>query len=161
MLISCNESNLGALYALPPLLQAFPPTIKSLVYTTLHWQSRSGPKIYWLFLLNPTMPSPSVGHPQWSHASMKLHSRSHQGTTCQKSSRPWHKHTWDTSPTSKAQHIGRCRYSPSIHQLPHLLPNTLFTLHTVGLSPQQQSHHIKPSIICLDGLLHPYHVKVL
>ena len=57
--------------------------------------------------------------------------------------------------------IGRCWYPPSIHQLSHLLQNTLFTLHTCGLSHQQQPHHIKPSIICLGGLLHPYHVKVL
>ena len=36
MLMSCNESNFGALYALCALLQAFLPPIQSLVYTTLH-----------------------------------------------------------------------------------------------------------------------------
>ena len=59
------------------------------------------------------------------------------------------------------QHIGQCRYSPNIHQLPHFLPNFLFTLYTSGLSPQQPSSYIKPSLIYQLGLLHTYHDSLL
>ena len=53
------------------------------------------------------------------------HSQGHHGTTCQKPSRSWHKHTRDTPFTRKAQHVSQCRYSPSIHWLPYLLSSTL------------------------------------
>ena len=107
------------------------------------------------------MLSHRLGHLQWNQASLTLHIWGHQGTACQKSSRLWHKHTRNTPFTSKAQHIGRFRYSSSIHQLPHLLLSTLFTLYTSGHRPQQLPHHIQPSLICHFGLLQTHHINLL
>jgi hypothetical protein len=49
----------------------------------------------------------------------------------------------------------------SMYRLPHFPPSTLCTLHTSGISPQWSSHHIKPTPICLNGLLHTYYVSLL
>ena len=152
---------LGALYALQALLQAFPFPTNSLIYTTIHidnlgvvQRSRNTPFSIQQYPL-PDQNTFNEAIQMWHSIPGVIkvqHVKSHQD------------HNTNTPETLPLPARLNILADAGTHQAYTDCPssaNTLSTLHTRGLSHQQQPHYIQLSLIYLVGLLHTHHVKVL